>query len=76
MTNTAAEAAVPCKFGSVNVQLGVGLGYSLPTVITSAINAILSTLNIKAISSSDAIESFETIINKGLSVPDTHGCAV
>ena len=76
VTNTAAEAAVPCKFGSVNVQLGVGLGYSLPTVITSAINAILSTLNIKAISSSDAVETFATIINKGLSVPDTHGCAV
>jgi hypothetical protein len=76
VTNTAAEAAVPCKFGTVNVQLGVGLGYSLPTVITSAINAILSTLNIKAISSSDAVETFATIINKGLSVPDTHGCAV
>ena len=76
VTNTAAEAAIPCKYGVVNVQLGVGLGYSLPQVITSAINAILSTLNIKAISSSAAIETFATIINKGLSVPDTHGCAV
>jgi hypothetical protein len=76
VTNTAAEAAVPCKFGTVNVQLGVGLGYAIPQVITDAINAILSVLNVKAINSSDGTEHFETIINSGQSVPNTAGCKV
>ena len=76
ITNTAAEAAVACKFGTLNVQMGVGVGYSLPQVVTDAINFILSKLNIKAINSSDGSEHFETIINGGESQPNTAGCKV
>jgi hypothetical protein len=76
VTNTAAEAAVPCKFGTLNVQMGVGLGYSLPQVVTDAINFILGALNIKAIDSSGGVEHFETIIKAGESEPNTAGCKV
>jgi hypothetical protein len=53
-----------CKGATLDIQMAVGIGYSIPQPVTSAINLVLRTLNMKEIQGSGGLEHRETILNK------------
>jgi hypothetical protein len=65
-----------CRQGSIAMGLGAGVGYSMPSVVTDAINAILSALNING-----RVEPFaglqtpnKVILNIGRKFPGIEAC--
>jgi hypothetical protein len=69
----AALAGPPCHAADIDVDLHVGVGYSIPQPVTSAINFILRALNFKQIKSFGGLEHKERLINKHSATPQ--GCA-
>jgi len=62
-------APILCHGAELSVAMKVGVGYSLPQPLTSAINSILQALNVKAISGSGGVGHEETLIHKAESMP-------
>jgi hypothetical protein len=62
-------APILCHGAELNVAMRVGVGYSLPQPLTSAINSILRALNVKAISGSGGVGHDENLIHKAESIP-------
>ncbi|HKP30421.1 MAG TPA: hypothetical protein VJU15_13500, partial [Gemmatimonadales bacterium] len=65
-----------CRQGSIAMGLGAGVGYSMPAVVTDAINAILRALNINK-----KVEPFaglqtpnKVILNIGRKFPGVEAC--
>jgi hypothetical protein len=76
VTNSSDLAAIKCKNATISVQMGAGLGYSIPQPVVSAINFILQKLNIGAISGSGGSETYQTLYKNSESEPNTKGCAL
>jgi hypothetical protein len=62
-------APILCHGAVLDVGMKVGVGYSLPQPLTSAINSILRALNVKAISGFGGVAHEETLIHKAESIP-------
>ena len=53
-----------CKGATLNIQMAVGVGYSIPQPVTSAINFVLRNLNMTEVQGSGGLEHREDILTK------------
>jgi hypothetical protein len=61
-----------CRGATLDIQMAVGVGYSVPQPVASAINFVLRAMNIKEIQGSSGLEHREKILNKEQYSPE--GC--
>ncbi len=63
-TKQALEAAVPCQQAQFKIEMGVGLGYSIPLVVAKVINFFLHALRIAPINPSGGPVSWNTLVDQ------------
>ncbi len=71
---TVALLGAPCRAATFDVDLHVGIGYSMPAPVTGAINFILRKLNLREIEGSGGLDHREKLIDKHDEVPKGSSC--
>ncbi|MBS1839296.1 MAG: hypothetical protein JSS69_05890 [Acidobacteria bacterium] len=60
-----------CKSATLSIDLAVGVGYSMPQVINTAINFFLRQLNVGEVAASGGIDHREKLITKEQTIPES-----
>ena len=75
VTAAASEAAVPCRLAAINVGLGYGIGYEIPTPVATLVNIFLRTFGAPPIKARGGITGpYESIVNKSATLPAGASC--